>query len=66
MEKQRRYKHPKIALCRKCAGAGYITRLDEREQNEITRVCPQCLGSGRVIVSGVMEFEIRPFTEKQV
>lgn len=58
---EKHYKHPKICLCRQCGGAGFTTRLDEREENEVTELCPNCEGSGRVVVSGVTEATIQPF-----
>ncbi len=49
-------KTPKIALCRRCRGAGKI--VDELGR---TTNCPQCNGSGRVTVSAVVEMDIRPY-----
>lgn len=54
MKTEKRYKHPKVALCR-------LTRLDEREENEITETCPDCLGSGRVVVSAVIDVTVIPY-----
>lgn len=58
---ERRYKHPKICLCRRCSGAGFITKLDEWEENEIIETCPDCEGSGRVKVSAIREVTIEPY-----
>ncbi len=57
----RRYKHPKITLCTTCRGTGVLTRLDEFEKNEISETCPDCKGSGRVVVSGIIEFTVQPY-----
>lgn len=60
----------KIALCRKCRGAGYIhISMPLRDpltgkQKTKKSVCPQCQGSGRVIVSCDMNVDIRPFVDK--
>lgn len=61
MKTEKRYKHPKIALCRRCGGSGFLVKLDEREENEIIETCPDCEGSGRVVVSAVMEITISPY-----
>lgn len=56
-------KSPKIALCRKCRGTG--TWCHESEDGVVVvESCPQCEGSGRVTVSAVMEFDIRPYKRK--
>jgi hypothetical protein len=57
----RRYKHPKITLCTTCRGSGVYRHLDEFEREEISEVCPDCQGSGRVVVSGVIEFTVQPY-----
>lgn len=54
--KQTVMKPPKIALCRRCHGAGRIVDALGR-----TNTCPQCDGSGRVTVSAVIEMEIRAY-----
>lgn len=51
------YKAPKLTLCRECGGTGRI-------EGEVPVVCPQCEGSGRVTVSGVVELDIRAFKPK--
>lgn len=61
MKTEKRYKHPKVALCRRCGGMGFLVRLDEREENEYTDTCPDCRGSGRVMVSAVMEVTVSPY-----
>lgn len=61
MTTEKKYKHPKVALCRYCGGRGYLVRLDEREENEIIKTCLDCQGSGRVVVSAVMEITIKPY-----
>ncbi len=48
----------KVSLCRLCKGTGMVPagapqRVPER--------CPQCEGSGRVIVSCEMTIDIRPY-----
>lgn len=47
-------KAAKVALCRVCHGIG-------RSEGEI---CPQCEGSGRVLVSCEMTLDIHPFHPK--
>jgi DnaJ-class molecular chaperone len=58
MKTEKRYKHPKVALCRHCGGLGFLTKLDEREENEITETCPDCQGSGRVWGGAVMNITV--------
>lgn len=52
-------KPERVALCRRCHGSGIEARhpLDLVEG----KVCPQCGGSGRVIVSCKMELDIKPY-----
>jgi DnaJ-class molecular chaperone len=50
-------KAPHVTLCRECGGTGRI-------EGDTPVVCPQCEGSGRVTVSGVMELDIRAFKPK--
>ncbi len=59
---QKTYKEPKIALCRRCGGRGYIQEDREKPQE----VCEQCGGSGRVTVSGEMTLDIRPYNPRNV
>lgn len=61
MRTEKKYKHPKVALCHRCGGMGFLTRLDDRGENEVTRTCPDCEGSGRVVVSAVMEVTVDPY-----
>lgn len=53
----------KVALCRLCKGTGTVSGKDKHGR-PLLRVCPQCEGSGRVKVSCVMEFDIKPYKEK--
>lgn len=46
-------KQDKVALCRKCYGTGILN-------NEME--CDQCCGSGRVLVSAKIVYNIRPYT----
>ncbi len=57
----KRYKHPKITICRRCAGTGVYQHLDADEREEVSEVCPDCQGSGRLVVSGVSEFTVQPY-----
>jgi DnaJ-class molecular chaperone len=50
-------KAPKIALCRCCYGTG----KKYWESTGDTTTCPQCDGSGRVMVSCVMQLDIEPY-----
>lgn len=62
--KQQVIEAPKIALCRKCCGTGVLRQ--KREDGTFTvQQCPQCEGSGRVTVSAVMEYDIRPYKQKE-
>lgn len=61
MKTEKRYKHPKVALCRRCGGKGFLIRLDEREENEYAETCPDCEGSGRVWVGAVMDITVEPY-----
>lgn len=55
---QETHKGPKIALCRRCGGRGYLIRTGE--------TCPQCGGSGRVTVSGDVRTEIYPYCPRRL
>lgn len=57
-------KGAKIALCRKCRGTG-IWHHEIEDGVTMSETCPQCEGSGRVTVSAVMEFDIRPYRHKE-
>lgn len=48
-------KPEKIALCRECHGTGILPTPG------VSRECPNCEGSGRVIVSCQMTLDIRPY-----
>ena len=52
-------KGPSVAMCRECRGTGTI------EEDGKKKRCPQCNGSGRVIVSCVMEVEVTPYQGKR-
>lgn len=66
-------KTPKVALCRACHGTGIIQRtveypsriLRRKKVGTIEEVCPQCGGSGRVIVSAKIELDIQPYNPKK-
>lgn len=62
--RQRVTKSPKIALCRACHGTGHFRRT-EADGTFTLRPCSQCEGSGRVTVSAVMEYDIRPYKQKE-
>lgn len=50
-------KKPKISLCRKCYGKGWLASPETGEQS----VCGQCEGTGRVTVSARTVYDIRPY-----
>lgn len=52
-------KPEKVALCRWCHGTGKVSKLG------FSKVCPNCEGSGRVIVSCEMKLHIRPWSENK-
>ena len=52
-------KPEKVALCRECHGTGKVTKLG------FSRKCPNCDGSGRVLVSCEMKLHIRPYKESK-
>ena len=74
-------KPEKVALCRECHGTGKVTKpgfIPEQrsptrslipEQSSPTRSlsmkCPNCEGSGRVLVSCEMKLHIRPYKESK-
>ncbi|MGL4518431.1 MAG: hypothetical protein ACRCUJ_01665 [Phocaeicola sp.] len=64
MAQIKRYKHPRIALCRECKGQGFTTYLDQMKDEVIKERCETCAGTGRVIVSGVIEVTVVPFDAK--
>lgn len=51
-------KEPKVALCRECRGTGMI-RTGSFLKKDVP--CPQCEGSGRVVVSCEMTLDIQPY-----
>ncbi len=55
-------KPEKVALCRECHGTGVVTvgKLLRKQ-----KACPQCEGSGRVLVSCEMKLDIRPYKESK-
>ena len=56
-------KSPKVALCRQWHGTGFQKASID---GTLTRVrCPQCEGSGRVLVSCKMSLDIRPYRNSQ-
>ena len=52
-------KPEKVCLCRECYGTGRVTKLG------LSRKCPNCDGSGRVLVSCEMKLHIRPYKESK-
>lgn len=54
-------KSPKVALCRECHGTGLMRNV----YRATVIPCPQCEGSGRVMVSCTMTLDIRPYKEKR-
>lgn len=54
-------KEEKIALCRVCGGSGKVFGGVFRSPS----VCPQCEGTGRVIVKCDMVLNIRPYKEEK-
>lgn len=52
---------PKIALCRECKGTGI---LETETPQRFPTPCPQCNGSGRVLVSCKMAVDIKPYIPK--
>lgn len=62
---KRRYEHPHAELCRKCGGKGF-NMIDKEPilmgKGEIVKEdCTVCGGTGRVIVSRVIETTVIPF-----
>ena len=61
---QKTYIHKKICLCRKCSGTGIITTYEPRDVrllNPHRQQCPQCRGTGRVVVSGEKILNVEPY-----
>lgn len=58
-------KPERIAICRRCYGTGRLgCEPLQANRNNHDATCPQCGGSGRVMVSCRMELEIHPFPDK--
>lgn len=57
-------KPERIAICRRCYGTGRLAETPQANRNNHDATCPQCGGSGRVIVSCRMDLEIHPFPDK--
>lgn len=55
-------KSPKVAMCRKCGGTGRYRRI-ATDCTFTVEQCPQCEGSGRVMVSCRMLLDIRPYKD---
>lgn len=51
-------KPEKIALCRECGGTGKVKKGSFVKKEA---PCPQCEGSGRVLVSCEMLVSVRPY-----
>lgn len=58
-------KPEKVALCRECHGTGFTTLKRHVLSRSETVVCPNCDGSGRVLVSCQMVLNIRPYKESK-
>ena len=63
-------KPEKVALCRECHGTGKVTKLgfipeQSPPTRSLSRKCPNCDGSGRVLVSCEMKLHIRPYKESK-
>jgi len=52
-------KPEKISVCHLCGGKGIV------EGEKESQTCPQCLGSGRVLVSCEMRLDIKPFVVRK-
>lgn len=53
-------KSPRVSICGTCRGTGKIENFTHPEGR---MKCPQCEGSGRVIVSCEMMVDIRPYRD---
>ncbi len=51
-------KGPKVSLCRECGGTGEVTTGKFIKRREL---CPQCEGSGRVIVESCGWIDVKPY-----
>lgn len=54
-------KPPKVALCRLCHGTGMVRQEDATGYADR---CPQCEGTGRVMVSATVQYDIRAYRPK--
>lgn len=63
-------KEPKISLCRACHGTGTVEKTVYRKAEHfglrrrpeyVLEQCPQCEGSGRVLVSAEIDMNIEPY-----
>lgn len=54
-----RYIHPHVVVCKRCMGNGAIKRYDELRRVVIVDTCPECNGSGRLVVSSTIETRVR-------
>lgn len=52
-------KPPRVSICSSCRGTGKM--VDYIHDAQMT--CPQCCGSGRVVVSCEMVVDVRPYKE---
>lgn len=52
-------KPEKVALCRECHGTGKVSKLG------FSKRCPNCEGSGRVLVSCEMTLHLRPYRNQE-
>ena len=50
-------KKPRIAICKMCGGTGMMVDYT----HDVSMTCPQCKGSGRVVVSCRMEVDVKPY-----
>lgn len=53
-------KQPHVSICRTCSGTGMIESFNHPDGR---MTCPQCEGSGRLVVSCQMTVDIRPYKE---
>ena len=65
---QTTYYHEKICLCKKCKGTGietFYAKSDLLNRHPLQRKCPQCNGTGRVVVSGTRVLNVVPYEPGQ-
>lgn len=69
-------KERKVSLCRVCGGTGYVKEQSPRPVRRLWKglrggsaqslvECPQCGGSGRVIVSLEGELDLEPYVSPE-